>query len=121
MDNQVKKDLRLHTITQVDKIEPSTMYQGKYVIELRIEGVLKDRFFVSEKQARSVERVRRSKESFCVIDHGPEKGPRFVFASSNPEWLVNTFQATKETPVIADAIKAVAEMPATMVEADLPF
>jgi hypothetical protein len=121
MDNQ-KKDLRLHKLVQIDKLEASTMYEGKWVANISIEGILKDRFFISEKQARSIERCKRYKDAFCVMDHAPEKGPRFVFASTNADWLCTTFEARRDTPAVAAAVETVKPMPYTeMTEADLPF
>lgn len=88
------KDLKLHPITQIDGVEKSTMYEGKWVVNLNVDGVLRNRWFVSEKQARSVDRCRRKEKSFCVLDHANERGPRFVFASDNADWLIETFKAS---------------------------
>jgi hypothetical protein len=94
MDSYQKRELRLHKIDQVISVEPSSKYEGKMVVTLVLHKVTEPqgrRFFVSEKQANSVLRCADKPVSYCILDHANDKGPRFVFASSDPIWLTNSF------------------------------
>lgn len=101
MDNYPAPKLKLCRINRISLIAPSDKYEGKWVVDLNINGVEKDRFFVSEKQARSVVRVQQRPVAYCLLDFAPVKGPRFVFASDNKTWLCDTFGKGKEIPSLS--------------------
>lgn len=91
-------------------IAPSDKYEGKWVLDMTVDGIKRDRFFVSEKQAKSVIRVQNRPERFVVVDIAPEKGARFVFASDNPQWLTSTFgkdKSIKPLSVTAESLQPV--------------
>lgn len=98
------------------------MYAGKFVAYLIVDGLPEQRFFCSEKQARSLQRVQYKDEAFAVLEHNnpKAKGPRFVFASDNATWLHGAF-LDKQPAAAPQPAPAAAPEPAFMSEDDLPF
>lgn len=122
MQADYPRELRLHGVT-VDRIEASNNYPGRFVAFLSLDGLPDQKFWCSEKQARSLQRVQYKEKAYAVIEYGNPKGPRFVFASDNATWLHGAFidKAQQAAPApVAPLVQTMPE-PKFMSEDDLPF
>ena len=115
---------KVHRI-RIDGIDRSK-FEGRYVAMLALDHAADSkRFWVSEKQKNCLEKNLDSITLFAAFDcSNTEKGPRFIWASTDRGWLTKAFidspPRPRPEPVKPHVVEAV--VPAvTWTEEDIPF
>lgn len=92
--------LEIHRL-RVDSIEASTRFEGRWVCQGALDDSRPIKFWMSFKQAGSINKNLDAETLYCVVDHGDPEKPRFVWASNALDWLQNSF--IKDKPASAPA------------------
>lgn len=104
--------LQIHKL-RVDSIEASTRFEGRWVCQGALDDSRPIKFWMSFKQAGSINKNLDAETLYCVVDHGDPEKPRFVWASNALDWLQNSFLKDKpaEAPVQAAPVKTAPKKP----------
>lgn len=97
--------LSIHRL-RVDTIEASTRFEGRWVCQGSLDDSRPIKFWMSFKQAGSINKNLDAETLYCVVDHGDPEKPRFVWASNALEWLQNSFLKDKPAESPAPVQKA---------------
>ena len=81
---------------RVDSLEASTRFEGRWVALGALgEEARPVKFWISQKQAGSIQRSLDGEQLLCVVDVADPEKTRFVWASDNREWLESRFLADR--------------------------
>lgn len=100
--NYQDKPQNLQVFTfRVDSLEPSTKYEGRWVVQGAIGKESSPvKFWMSHKQMTSIQRNLDRGQLYCVVDIADPEKMRFVWCSNNLQWLQDSFLGKGTQPQV---------------------
>lgn len=117
---------KIHKITVGPLEAAKGKYEGKWIVTLSLDGGPAATYWMSHKQMTSVQKVLDKPVIFAAFDYEKAEQygkPRFIWATSDRQWLAKTFLGEADTFTVppAEAKAKVQAIINNITEEDIPF